>query len=97
MEEGITKGIDTTEFGRDKACTRAQIVTFLWKYAGSPEPESTETGFIDVKPGAYYAKAVAWAVENGITTGVSPTRFAPGKTCTRAQAVTFLYRLCSME
>ena len=97
VQEGITSGVSQTEFGPDVACTRAQIVTFLWLYAGSPEPESTDTGFVDVKPGAYYAKAVAWAVENGITTGVSSACFAPGRTCTRAQAVTFLYRLCGME
>ena len=72
-------------------CTRAQIVTFLWRAAGSPEPKST-VSFADVPADSYYAKAVAWAVENGITLGTGDGTFSPNATCTRAQSVTFLYR-----
>ena len=91
VEKGITNGVSETLFGPDQACTRAQIVTFLWRAAGSPEPKSGST-FADVAADAYYAKAVAWAVENGITKGTSETTFHPDETCTRAQGVTFLYR-----
>ena len=91
VEKGITNGVSETLFGPDQACTRAQIVTFLWRAAGSPEPKS-ESSFADVAADAYYAKAVAWAVENGITKGTSETTFHPDETCTRAQGVTFLYR-----
>ena len=91
LEKGITDGIGNGLFGSDKTCTRAQIVTFLWRAAGSPEPK-TAAGFSDVPAGAYYAKAVAWAVENGITTGVDGTRFAPDTACTRAQGMAFLFR-----
>lgn len=91
VEKGVTNGISETLFGPDQACTRAQIVTFLWRAAGSPEPKSGST-FADVAADAYYAKAVAWAVENGITKGTSETTFSPDETCTRAQGVTFLYR-----
>ena len=72
-------------------CTRAQIVTFLWRAAGSPEPKAMSS-FADVSTDAYYAKAVAWAVENGITTGTGDGKFSPDATCTRAQSVTFLFR-----
>ncbi len=88
----ITNGIDATHFGPDRGCTRGQVVTFLWRAAGCPKPAKTETAFTDVKPGAFYAKAVAWAVESKVTNGMSPTSFAPNNTCTRGQIVTFLYR-----
>lgn len=91
VEKGVTNGISETLFGPDQACTRAQIVTFLWRAAGSPEPKSGSS-FADVAADTYYAKAVAWAVENGITKGTSETTFHPDETCTRAQGVTFLYR-----
>ena len=87
----ITSGIGGGLFGPNQSCTRAQIVTFLWRAAGSPEPTALSS-FTDTAPTAYYAKAVAWAVENGITTGTSETEFSPNAPCTRAQAVTFLYR-----
>ncbi|MBS4878894.1 MAG: leucine-rich repeat protein [Firmicutes bacterium] len=92
QEKGITDGISNDLFGPDQPCTRSQIVTFLWRAAGSPEPKSTAAGMTDVVPGSYYAKAVAWAVENGITTGTAEGTFSPDATCTRAQAVTFLAR-----
>ena len=91
MENGITGGTGNGLFSPDAPCTRAQAVTFLWRAAGSPEPKSVST-FVDVPADAYYAKAVAWAVENGITTGVGGGRFDPNATCTRAQIVTFLFR-----
>lgn len=92
QEKGITEGISSDLFGPKQPCTRSQIVTFLWRAAGSPEPKSTAAGMTDVVPGSYYAKAVAWAVENGITTGTAEGTFSPDATCTRAQAVTFLAR-----
>ena len=92
QEKGITDGISSDLFGPKQPCTRSQIVTFLWRAAGSPEPKSTAAGMTDVVPGSYYAKAVAWAVENGITTGTGEGTFSPDATCTRAQAVTFLAR-----
>ncbi len=91
-EPQITKGVDDTHFGPDQGCTRGQVVTFLWRAAGCPEPEKAETAFTDVGPKAFYAKAVAWAVEKGITKGMADTTFAPNATCTRGQIVTFLYR-----
>ena len=91
VENGITGGIGNNLFGPEQPCTRAQIVTFLWRAAGSPEPKSVSS-FSDVPADSYYAKAVAWAVENGITTGTSTDTFSPDATCTRAQAVTFLAR-----
>ena len=90
-EKGITSGTDATHFGPNAVCTRAQIVTFLWRAAGSPEPKSTGS-FADVPADSYYTKAVAWAVENGITGGTGDGKFSPDATCTRAQSVTFLYR-----
>ena len=92
QEKGITDGISSDLFGPEQPCTRAQIVTFLWRAAGSPEPKGTAAGMTDVVPGSYYAKAVVWAVENGITTGTAEGTFSPDATCTRAQAVTFLAR-----
>ena len=92
VEQGVTKGVDAARFGPDSGCTRGQVVTFLWRAAGEPEPTLAATRFADVQPGAYYAKAVAWAVENGVTAGVSRTSFAPERICTRGQIITFLYR-----
>ena len=91
VDKGITNGLSDTMFGPYESCTRAQIVTFLWRAAGSPEPK-TASSFTDVSASAYYAKAVAWAVENGITNGMTETTFAPDATCTRGQSVTFLHR-----
>ena len=91
VKSGVTNGLSDTMFGPYESCTRAQIVTFLWRAAGSPEPK-TASSFADVPASAYYAKAVAWAVENGITNGMTETTFAPDATCTRGQSVTFLYR-----
>ena len=90
-EKGVTSGTKDGRFDPNGSCTRAQIVTFLWRAAGSPEPKSA-AGFADVSDSAYYAKAVAWAVENGITAGTKDGRFDPDAPCTRAQSVTFLYR-----
>ena len=87
----VPNGASDTMFGPYESCTRAQIVTFLWRAAGSPEPK-TASSFTDVPVSAYYAKAVAWAIENGITNGMTETTFAPDATCTRGQIVTFLYR-----
>ena len=91
VKNGITTGVGNDMFAPEQSCTRAQIVTFLWRAAGSPEPKAMSS-FTDVPANAYYAKAVAWAVENGITNGMTATEFAPDATCTRGQSVTFLYR-----
>ena len=91
-QKGITGGMSDTLFAPNAACPRAQIVTFLWRAAGSPEPKSTNHPFADVPSGSYYEKAVLWAVENGITEGTSDTTFAPGIICTRAQGAALLYR-----
>lgn len=91
VKSGVTNGLSDTMFGPYESCTRAQIVTFLWRAAGSPEPK-TMSSFTDVPASTYYAKAVAWAIENGITNGMTETTFAPDATCTRGQIVTFLYR-----
>lgn len=90
--KGITTGVGDNLFAPEQPCTRAQIVTFLWRAAGSPEPKGTAAGMTDVVSGSYYEKAVAWAIENGVTTGTTATTFSPDATCTRAQAVTFLAR-----
>ena len=90
-DKGITGGIGDSLFAPNQSCTRAQIVTFLWRAAGSPEP-SALSDFTDVPSDKYYAKAVAWAVENGITNGTTDTTFGPDETCTRAHGVTFLSR-----
>ena len=92
VENGVTNGVSATLFAPYEPCTRGQIVTFLWRAAGSPEPK-TASSFADVPASAYYAKAVAWAVENGITNGMTETTFAPDATCTRGQSVTFLHRV----
>ena len=89
---GITQGTDATHFSPDGICTRAQAVTFLWRAAGSPKPETRTMPFTDVPAGSYYYDAVLWAVENGITKGTSDTTFSPNMTCTRAQIVAFLWR-----
>ena len=90
--KGITTGVGDNLFAPEQPCTRAQIVTFLWRAAGSPEPKGAAVGMTDVVSGSYYEKAVAWAIENGVTTGTTITTFSPDATCTRAQAVTFLTR-----
>ena len=92
VEKGITEGTSATTFSPGASCTRAQMVAFLYRAAGSPAPKSTVNPFTDVTANDYYYNAVLWAVENGITTGVSADRFAPGVTVSRAQTVTFLYR-----
>ena len=91
-ESGVTNGVDETHFAPDSACTRAQLVTFLWRAAGSPAAGTTECPFADVEKGAWYYDAVLWAAESGVTNGKTPTTFAPNDTVTRAQAVTFLWR-----
>ena len=90
---GITAGVGDNLFQPAQDCTRAQIVTFLWRAAGCPKPESQNNPFSDVQAGAYYSDAVLWAIENGITNGTSATAFSPDKTCNRGEAVTFLHRL----
>lgn len=91
VNKGITAGVSENQFGPKLSCTRGQIATFLWASAGKPEPTSTNNPFTDVKKSDYYYKAVLWAVENGITAGVSANRFGPNQVCTRAQTVTFLW------
>ena len=88
----ITNGVDETHFGPGQGCTRGQVVTFLWRAAGCPEPQNIQTAFTDLKPGGFYLKAVAWAVENEITKGMTASTFVPDDTCTRGQIVTFLWR-----
>lgn len=97
VENGITTGVGNDLFAPEQPCTRAQIVTFLWRAAGSPEPKGAASGMTDVVSGSYYEKAVAWAIENGITTGTTTSTFSPDVTCTRAQAVTFLARALSAK
>ncbi|MBQ2920512.1 MAG: discoidin domain-containing protein, partial [Oscillospiraceae bacterium] len=92
LENGITKGIDDTHFAPGMDCIRAQVVTFLWRAAGSPEPTITENPFVDVKEEDYYYEAVMWALENGITKGIDATHFGSTLKCSRAYVVTFLYR-----
>ena len=89
---GITAGVDETHFAPDQPCTRAQVVTFLWRFAGKPTPESRENPFRDVPAGSYYEQAVLWAFEQGITTGTDAHSFSPDAVCNRAQVVTFLHR-----
>lgn len=97
--QNITSGTSLTTFSPDEDCTRAQIVTFLWRFCGSPEPEAVENPFTDVKEDAYYYKAVLWAVSQSITNGTSEDCFDPEGKCTRGQVVTFLWRLndCVLE
>ena len=91
VENKITGGTTPTTFSPGMACTRAQVVQFLWAANGRPEPASTHNPFVDVKDTDWYYKAVLWAVERGITGGTSATTFSPNQPCTRAQVVTFLY------
>ena len=92
VENGITAGTSKTKFSPNATCTRGQIVTFLWRFEGMPASISTVPQFEDVKPGAFYEKAVLWAAETSVTTGTSASKFSPNTTCNRAQVVTFLYR-----
>lgn len=92
VREGVTSGTSATEFSPDEGCTRGQVVTFLWRAAGKPEPTTTNNPFKDVNSKEFYYKAVLWAVENGITSGTSKTEFSPDEVCTRGQIVTFLWR-----
>ena len=91
-EQGIVTGVTETTFAPNRICTRAQVVTFLHRYAGSPAPENGRSPFADVSSGAYYRDAVLWEVERGVTSGTTATTFSPGASCTRGQVVTFLYR-----
>lgn len=92
MNRGITNGVSAITFGSYDVCNRAAVVTFLWRSAGSPEPQSSQNPFVDVNKSDFYYKAVLWAVENGITNGLSATSFGIDAICNRAQIVTFLYR-----
>ena len=92
VEMGITNGTDEDTFSPNATCTRAQVVTFLWRAAGKPAPKSTDMPFTDVEKGSYYYEAVLWAVEAGITKGTGEDTFSPAADCTRGQMVTFLYR-----
>ena len=94
---GITAGTDAAHFSPDSVCTRAQAVTFLYRAAGSPAPKTSVMPFKDVPTGSYYYDAVLWAVENGITKGTGEAAFSPDETCTRAQIVSFLYRMIQSE
>lgn len=93
IKEGITEGTSETTFSPNASCTRAQMVTFLWRAAGCPEPISKVCPFADVDADSYYAKAVLWAMENGITNGTSETAFSPAEECSRAQMAVFLCRM----
>ena len=92
LEKGITEGTSDTTFSPEAGCTRGQMVTFLWRAVGSPEPAAAANPFTDVKADAYYSKALLWAIENGITNGTSATTFSPEAICTRGQMAAFLYR-----
>ena len=92
VETAVTNGVGPNLFGPDRPCTRGQVVTFLWRARGCPEPASTDAPFTDADPSAFYYKAMCWAVERRITNGMSATSFAPNATCTRGQIVTFLFR-----
>ena len=92
VENGITTGTSKTTCSPNDTCTRAQVVTFLWRAAACPEPTESTNPFTDISAKQYYYKAVLWAVENGITNGMSKNSFAPDASCTRGQVVTFLYR-----
>ena len=92
LENGITTGKDDTHFAPNGNCSRAEVVTFLWRAAGKPKATATDNPFVDVKENDYYYNAVLWAVEKGITAGATATTFAPKAGCTRAEVVTFLWR-----
>ena len=93
VEKGVTYGISATQFGPEATVTRSQVVTFLWRAAGSPAAATSTNPFTDVRASEYYYKAVLWAAEKSITAGVTPTSFAPNAPCTRAQIVSFIYRM----
>ena len=97
VENGVTNGTTDTTFSPNKACTRAEIVTFIWRSQGCPAPESAVCPFTDADPDAFYYEAMLWAVENGITKGTTDTTFSPDKVCNRAQIITLLYRLYQMK
>ena len=97
VSKGITNGTSVNQFSPNLTCTRAQTVTFLWRAAGSPAPQSTTNPFTDVAPGAYYYNAVLWAVENGVTNGTSADKFSPDGTVTRGQTVTFMFRAAKAQ
>ena len=97
VENKVTSGLNATTFGVGNACTREQIVTFLWNFAGQPEAAQTECAFTDVNPAHYYYKAMLWAVENKITSGLNAATFGTGNACTREQIVTFLYRYNGLD
>ena len=92
VDKGITNGTSTTTFSPDNACTRKEVVTFLWRAFGSSEPSTSSTPFTDIRSTDYYYKAVCWAVKSGITNGMTASSFGPDIVCTRAHVVTFLYR-----
>ena len=92
VENEITKGTDASHFSPNAGCTRAQAITFLWRAAGCPAPDSGDNPFVDVAAGEYYNEAVLWAAENGVTSGTDSTHFSPNAICTRAQIVTFLWQ-----
>ena len=94
VKNGVTNGVDQTHFAPSTAATRAQMMTFLWRAAGMPEPKTTKIPFADVADDAYYARAVLWAAEQGITNGTDKTHFSPNQVCSRGEFVTFLYRFC---
>jgi hypothetical protein len=91
-ENHITEGTSATAFSPEAGCTRGQVVTFLWRFSGSPAPKTETNPFTDVKKGKFFYNAVLWAAENEVTAGTTPTTFSPEDTCTRGQIVTFLYR-----
>ena len=97
VSKGITNGTSANQFSPNQTCTRAQTVTFLWRAAGSPAPQSTTNPFTDVAPGAYYYNAVLWAVEQGITNGTGADKFSPEDTVTRGQTVTFMFRAAKAQ
>ena len=92
VENGITAGMTDTEFDPARICTRGQVVTFLWRAQGCPTPNSSNHSFSDLNENAYYYDAALWAIENGVTVGMSETQFASSSSCTRGHVVTFLYR-----
>lgn len=92
VKNGITTGVDAAHFAPDGICTRAQAVTFLWRAAGCPAPQTEDMPFADVTPEAYYYRAVLWAVEHGVTKSTGATAFSPDAACTRGEIVTFIWR-----
>ena len=97
VANGITNGTDAAHFSPKESVTRAQVVTFLWRAAGCPAPKGNASKFADVPADKYYADAVAWAIEQGITNGITETEFGPKEVCTRCQIVTFLYRFAGAK